>query len=344
MSIKAQIQEEILLPYAPEIPGLVFRGFQGEVDYQIMLDLINASKGPDEIDRTDNLEDIARNYSHMNNCDPYQDMLFVEVDGKPAAYGRVEWNIDWKGNWVGFQLAFSDPDFRRLGIGATMLRYFEEHLRQIADNQLAEGVIKEDTRRYFESFFADTEVGKEALFTSAGYSPARYSYSMVRSLAEPVEISPMPEGIEIRKVQPAQYRQLWEADQEAFQDHWGYIEGTEQDYQRWLEEPLNDPDLWRVAWDGDQIVGMVLNYLNEEENEEYNRLRGWTENISVRKAWRRQGVARALLTRSLQMFKNMGMDHAALGVDTQNATGALDLYKSVGFRVEKSFKVYRKEF
>ena len=91
-------------------------------------------------------------------------------------------------------------------------------------------------------------------------------------------------------------------------------------------------------------MGMVLNYLNEEENEEYNRLRGWTENISVRKAWRRQGVARALLTRSLQMFKNMGMDHAALGVDTQNATGALDLYKSVGFRVEKSFKVYRKEF
>jgi len=344
MSVQTQIQERILLPYAPEIPGLVFRGFRGEADYQVMLDLINASKGPDEIDRTDTLEDVARNYAHLNNSDPYQDMLFVEVDGQPAAYGRVEWNIDWKGNWVGFQLGFSDPDFRRMGIGAAMLRYFEEHLQQIAKKHLAEDVIQEDTRRYFESFFADTEVGKKALFNNAGYSPVRYSYSMVRPLAEPVEITPMPEGIEIRKVQPAQNRQLWEADQEAFQDHWGYIEGTDQDYQRWLEEPLNNPDLWRVAWDGDQIAGMVLSYLNEKENEEYNRLRGWTENISVRKAWRRRGLARALLTRSLQMFKDMGMDHAALGVDTQNATGALDLYKSVGFRVEKSYTVYRKEF
>ena len=213
MSIQTRIQERILLPYAPEIPGLIFRGFRGEADYQVMLDLINASKGPDDIDRTDTLEDIARNYAHLNNCDPYQDMLFVEVDDHPAAYGRVEWNIDWKGNWVGFQLAFSDPDFRRMGIGTTMLRYFEEHLRQIANHQLVEGVIKEHTRRYFESFFADTEVGKEALFRNAGYSPARFSYSMVRPLNEPVEITPMPDGIEIRKVQPTQYRQLWEADQ-----------------------------------------------------------------------------------------------------------------------------------
>ena len=30
------------------------------------------------------------------------------------------------------------------------------------------------------------------------------------------------------------------------------------------------------------------------------------------------------------------MDHAALGVDTQNPNGALNLYESVGFRVEKA--------
>ncbi len=55
------------------------------------------------------------------------------------------------------------------------------------------------------------------------------------------------------------------------------------------------------------------------------------------------GLARALLTHSLQMFKDMGMDHAALGVDTQNLSGALDLYQSVGFRVEKRQTAYRKK-
>ena len=344
MTAQAVIQERVVLPYAPDVPGLVFRGFRGEPDYQVILDLINAGKGPDQVDRTDTLEDIARNYEHLNNCDPYRDMLFAEVDGQPAAYGRIEWNIDGEGNWVGFQIVFSHPDYRRQGIGAAMLRYFEEHLRKIAENHLAEGVIKADIPRYFESYTADTEIGKEALFKNAGYLPIRYSYSMVRPYSEPIEITPMPDGLEIRKVRPDQYRQLWEADQEAFQDHWGYVEGTEQDYQRWLKDPLNDPNLWRVAWDGDQVAGMVLNFLNEKENEEYDRLRGWTENISVRRAWRRRGLARALLTRSLQMFKDMGMDHAALGVDTQNPNGALILYESVGFRVEKSYTVYWKEF
>lgn len=343
MATQAVIQEKIALPYAPAIPGLVFRGFRGESDYQHILDLINASKGPDQVDRTDTLEDIARAYEHLNNCDPYRDMLFAEVNGQPIAYGRVEWNIDGECRWIGFQIAFSHPDFRRIGIGAAMLRYMEEHLRQISQNLMDEAVITKNTPRYFEGFSSDTEVGKGELFKKAGYSPVRFSYSMVRPFSEPVEITPMPEGLEIRKVQPDQYRQLWEADQEAFQDHWGYVEGTEQDYQRWLKDPLNDPNLWKVAWDGDQVAGMVLNFLNEKENEEYNRLRGWTENISVRRPWRRRGLACALLTRSLQMFKDMGMDHAALGVDTQNPTGALDLYKSVGFRVEKSYTAYWKE-
>ena len=344
MTAQTLMQERITLPYAPNIPGLVFRGFRGESDFQVILDLINASKGPDQIDRSDTLEDITRYYTHMNNCDLDQDLLFAEIDGKPVAYCRGEWNIDWEGNWVAFTIGFSDPDFRRQGIGSTLLRYFEEHLRQTADKHLVEGKIKDNTPRYFECFAADTEIGKAALYKQAGYSPVRYGYSMVRPLSEPVEITPMPEGLEIRKVQPDQYRQLWEADQEAFRDHWGYIEGTEQDYQRWIKDPLNEPDLWRVAWDGDEIVGMVLNFLDEKENQEYNRLRGWTENISVRKAWRRRGLARALLTRSLQMFKDMAMDHAALGVDTQNPTGALTLYQSVGFRVDKSQTVYWKQF
>jgi ribosomal protein S18 acetylase RimI-like enzyme len=344
MFTRTLIPEQILLPNAPDVDGLIFRGFRGEADYQVILDIINSAKGTDQIDRSDTLEDIARNYEHLNNCDPYRDMLFAEVDGKPAAYGRVEWNIDLEGRWMGFHLAFSNPHYRRMGIGGAMLRYFEEHLEKIAGRHLAEGVIEAETPRYLECFNADTEVSKKMLFKKAGYSAVRYSYSMVRPLSKPVDVSPMPEGLEIRKVQPGQYRKVWEADQEAFRDHWGYIEGTDKDYQRWLKDPLNDPDLWRVAWDEDQVVGMVLNFLNEEENKEYNRQRGWTENISVRKDWRRRGLARALLTRSLQMFKNMGMDHAALGVDTQNPNGALQLYESVGFQVEKSYTVYWKSF
>jgi mycothiol synthase len=336
-------QEQITIHFAPDVPGLVFRGFQGEPDFPKMLELINASKVVDQIDRTDTLEDIVRIYEHLNNCDPYRDMIFAEVDGEAIAYGRVEWNIRDDNEWLGYIMAFMHPDWRRKGVGTAMLRYQENHLRHISKNLLKEGVITEETLRYFENFASDTETAKVAFLLKEGYSAVRYAYSMVRPFSDPIQVSPMPEGLEIRTVPRHQFRKVWETDQEAFKDHWGYRSGTDNDYQRWLENPLHDPKLWRVAWDGDQVAGMVLNFLNQEENKEYNRKRGWTEDISVRRPWRRRGLARALLTRSLQMFKDMGMDHAALGVDTQNLTGALHLYQSVGFQVEKRHTDYRKK-
>ena len=97
-----------------------------------------------------------------------------------------------------------------------------------------------------------------------------------------------------------------------------------------------------MACDGEHVVGMVLNFVVEAENEEYNRRRGYTEFISVRRPWRKQGVATALITLSMKMFKEMGMTEAALGVDTQNLSGALHLYECLGFRQVKRHSTYRK--
>ena len=150
--------------------------------------------------------------------------------------------------------------------------------------------------------------------------------------------------IEVRPVEEAHLRQIFDAESEAFRDHWGYVEPTETDYQRWLKEPLHKPSLWKIAWDGDQVVGMVRNFIEAEENETFNRQRGYTEEISVRRPWRRQGVAKALLTMSIQMFIEMGMDETYLGVDAENPNGALKLYTSVGYEQDKLWITYRKEF
>jgi ribosomal protein S18 acetylase RimI-like enzyme len=129
---------------------------------------------------------------------------------------------------------------------------------------------------------------------------------------------------------------------EAFRDHWGFAEDAEEPLEQWLESRTFDPTLWRVAWEGDQVAGMVLSFIDEEENREYNRNRGWTENICVRRPWRKRGLARALIARSLQAVKERGMAEAALGVDTQNLNGALHLYESMGYRPVKRESIYRK--
>jgi ribosomal protein S18 acetylase RimI-like enzyme len=51
-----------------------------------------------------------------------------------------------------------------------------------------------------------------------------------------------------------------------------------------------------------------------------------------------------LIAQSLWAVKERGMTEAALGVDTENLTGALRLYEGMGFRPVKRFSIYRLKF
>jgi ribosomal protein S18 acetylase RimI-like enzyme len=89
---------------------------------------------------------------------------------------------------------------------------------------------------------------------------------------------------------------------------------------------------------------MVRSFINPKENAEYNRKRGWTDEICVRRPWRRRGLARSLLVQSLHAVKERGMQEAGLGVDTQNPSGALHLYESVGFKSMRQWSIFHKNF
>lgn len=325
------------LPEAPQIPGLTFRGFRGEDDYAHMLAIIDGSKETDGAERSDTLEDLKRNYEHLTNCDPYKDMLFAEVDGLPIAYSRVFWEHLEEGIRVYTAFGFMLPEWRRKGIGTAMLRSNEARLRQIAAGH------PEDEPRFFQTWAAETEVSANALAKSQGYQPVRYGFEMRRDLSQPLPEAPMPDGLEVRPVKAEHVRTIFDASQAAFRDHWGYREETWEEFQGWLKDPTYMPDIWKIAWDGDQVAGIVLNFINEKENEEYARKRGYTEGISVGRLWRKRGLAKSLIVQSMQMFKEMGFTETALGVDAENTSGALNLYKSLGYQVTKKATTYRKK-
>jgi mycothiol synthase len=181
-----------------------------------------------------------------------------------------------------------------------------------------------------------------ALLESRGYQPVRYEIYMVRDLSEPFPQAPMPAGLEVRPVKPEHLRHIFEASNEAFRDHWGTRDMSEEEYQAQLESQEFHPELWKVAWDGDQMASVVHNFVDEKENAEYQRKRGYTEGICTRRPWRKMGLARSLLVQSMQMFKEMGMTETALGADSQNLSGAVQLYESVGYRRVKLQINYRK--
>lgn len=325
------------IPEAPALAGLRFRHFIGEPDFAPMVETISASKVADQIERSDSVEIIRNNYENVVNCDPFRDVLIAEVDGQMVAYSRVTWYTveNPRREQIYQSFGFMRPEWRRKGLGRAMLHFNQALLRRIASEH------PQDQPRFFESFAVTTELEAVSLLVSEGYEAVRHGYEMVRPNLEDIPDLPLPEGLEVRPVLPEHYHLIYEASMEAFRDHWGYSDDAEP-YETFITQPHFNPALWQVAWEGDQVAGMVLNFIDEGANQEYHRKRGYTENIAVRRPWRKHGLARALIARSLRLLKEIGMEDAGLGVDTQNTSGALRLYEAMGFRAVKQSSTYRK--
>ncbi len=141
-------------------------------------------------------------------------------------------------------------------------------------------------------------------------------------------------------------RAVLRAVREAFRDHWGYVEHPfEDDYQQWMhmlkDDPDFDPSLWFLAVERDEIVGTSLCRLKARDDAEM----GWVGTLGVRRAWRRQGIALALLQHSFKEFYRRGKRKVGLGVDAQSLTGATRLYEKAGLHSdpERQFSIYEKE-
>jgi mycothiol synthase len=328
--------DRIELPDAPAIAGLSFRACRGEVDYAHVADVMNACREADGIETVATRDEIASRFTHLANFVPARDLIFAEMDGQPIGYTRLWFRRLDDGTWVYTNTGSVLPSWRRRGIGRALQHYGERRLREKAVEHGHTG------KRVFQSLAMDTETSRHALLRSEGYRPVRYGYEMTRSLSEPIPDLPLPAGIEVQLVRPDQYEQLRTAMNEAFGDHWGWSAMTEKDFQAWRNNRNFQPHLWQVGWAGAEIVGTVLNFIDAESNVKYQRRRGWTESICVRRPWRKQGVAKALIARSMRLLQEQGMTEVALNVDTQNPTGALQLYEGLGYRAVRELTTYEK--
>lgn len=280
-------------------------------------------------------QDIQRRNDLRDHFEPTRDIILVENSSRPIAFASAYWHCELQGDVILRHDVEVLPDWRKHGIAGALMEWAESHLSEIS-------IEAGGGNRRFSSSVTTAEQSRIALLENRGYRPARYFFEMIRSLNEPIPEHPLPEGLQVRPAQPDQYRKILAASDEAFQDHWGHVPLTENMIKEWMDGPEFQPHLWQVAWDQDQVAGMILNYIRIDENERYSRKRGYTEDISVRRPWRRRGLATALLSRSLKLLKSQGMLEAGLGVDTENPSGALQLYERLGFMRTQTMVNYRK--
>lgn len=323
------------LPEAPRLPAVRFRPFGDAGDYERLASLVARSNAHDEIPWMPTAAQLRTEMETSAAIDPPRDFLLAQLDDDIIAATGVE-RVVRDGIPIYDMWPNVLPEYRRRGLGSALLEWTLARIRQRAaiEDPGADVLV--------EGSAEDQETGHRALLARAGFEPVRHFFLMRRPSLDEIPGAPLPGGLEIRPVEPDQRRAIIAAEFEAFRDHWGSREMTEDAVLTTLRMAELDIGLWIVAWDGDEIAGVVENWIWAEENEKLGVKRGWLERISVRRPWRRRGLARALTAASLVRLREVGMDDAMLGVDSENANGALGLYEGLGFEVHSRAAAYRR--
>ncbi len=308
-------------------------------DAAAIVAVVNASLAAGGEQARENVADKLVGLTHRTHGDSLTDLVLVERAGDPVAYIDVEWR-DHATGALELQISMACLPGPELGIVASRLLDWAF----ARGGQLAEGQPAERTR-WFASWCSDGETWTREALTTAGFAPERHFTLLVRPRLDDVPPPPpLPPGVEVRTAEPAHRRAVWEADVEAFRDHWGTPDTSEAAYERFVHESAQRLDLWQVAWAGDQVAGHVLVAVDEDENAALGVSRGWLDSVAVRRPWRRRGLATALVVRALHALRDAGYDSAVLGVDVANPQDALDLYRRVGFEIVSSATAYRRAF
>lgn len=222
-------------------------------------------------------------------------------------------------------------DYRESGLADAMLEWAETRAREYIA-QAPEGL-----RVTLRNGCDVRNISRQRLLERLGYQVVRKFYDMKIELAGPPQQPVWPAGIRVQNMQPGMERAVFEADTEAFRDHWGFVGDT---FEEWSHHAFNprkyDATLWFLAMDGDEIAGFAF-CAKEDENE------GWVHVLGVRRPWRRRGIAQALLHEAFNAFYQRGIRNIGLGVDATNLTGALRVYERAGMRPVREFLTYRKE-
>ncbi len=233
-----------------------------------------------------------------------------------------------------------DPKWEGQGLGTAMLQWSKARAVEATFDRVPD----EYRIAMYCSTFGNHPASKQ-LLEEFGMHLIRQNYRMRIDFDKPIIEPTWPQGITLRPYHHAEDGEaVYRAHDEAFRDHWGYIETRfDKGYEIWqhflIRQDHFDPSLWFIAVDGDEIAGVALCKLEANDDAEI----GWIDELGVRRPWRRKGLALALLQHAFAEFRRRGKRGVGLGVDAYSLTGATRLYERAGMYIERNLLTYALE-
>ncbi|MBA3347445.1 MAG: GNAT family N-acetyltransferase [Actinobacteria bacterium] len=174
-------------------------------------------------------------------------------------------------------------------------------------------------------------------YRAAGFEMIRHSFSMRIELDGEQPAPEWPDGVGVRPWREGDDPAFHAVLQESFAEHFGF---EPRPYGEWLQalaaRPETDRSMWYLALAGDEVAGFVECSWHSSGDRTF----GWVDELGVRSQWRRHGLGLALLRHSFAQLGERGAMRVGLGVDAENATGAVRLYERAGMHAERRYDTW----
>lgn len=257
------------------------------------------------------------------------DVRLATVDGRLAGYAYTYHLPSELREERCYVFGEVDPDCRRRGVGTALMRWgvtrAEAQLR--SSGRTLPKYIRTDSYDFIE--------GSQRLFASLGMTVVRYTDELLRPLADLPPVT-TPVGTRIVPWPDDRDEEIRTAKNEAFADHWGSTPTAAHHWEQMVRGYGARPDLSFIAVDeDDRVIGHCLNKRFDADDELLGRRDAWIDNLGTLRARRGSGVASALIAHSLHAFAAADCTHASISVDSENPTGAAQLYRRLGFEPQQ---------
>ena len=324
------------VPHRSSLPGVRYRGFRGPADYAALAAVRAGCAIRDRVDplsareRVPTAADFAAQFGGVQPGSP--NLLLAEAPAGVVGYAQCSGWSEEGDLWVGLHLGWVLPAWRGRGIGHVLLGWAQERLRAVA------AVAAPGARAVFATNVSSTALETDRLIRVAGYHVERVLSDMRFVAWDALPAAALPPGVAVRPVTAADLPAIYAAYKDTWAGMWGTAPASDADYAEFLDDNARGPGadlaLWRVAWAGDAVVGLVTACVRDTA--------ALIPEVGVRPAWRRRGIARGLLVEALAGLRSRGLQEARLVTDADNAQGARTLYESVGFAEVKQHRLYRR--
>ncbi len=172
------------------------------------------------------------------------------------------------------------------------------------------------------------------LLEGLGFHPIQVQYRMHIDFNQPPEPPSWPKGYQVTAFdRPKHAREVYEVIETAFQEL-PHREGNS--FEGWvhfiLERSDFDPSLLFMVTMGEEIAGVAVGFDDP--------LGGWIRQLAVKRSHRGKQIALNLLRHAFGEFHRRGRTSVGLTVDSENMTGAPQLYLRAGMRQTEKYVTY----